>query len=298
MSTINFEKYLNSTSTHYISNSGSDENKSYTGGKAGDQTGKEWQLKPWYSRPWSVVLRFPDQAVALTIAKLGIAAALNDLIGYDQAQRTTYWKQLQAAGYDPSKITVACEEDCTAGVSANVKAAGFIHGIKALQDVSICSSRNMKSVLTKAGFKALTDSKYLTGTKYLLPGDILLYENHHAATNVTCGSAVRGSWKPGTVTPSVTTLTGANESISTGANESTGESAVTVEPVTDTLTVELLGSVNIRKGPDTTYNSLGVAGVGERLRFHGFTFPNGWLLVEHRGQLAAVSGKYARVISS
>lgn len=42
---INFDKYLYSTDTHYISNSGSDENGGTKGGKAGDQTGKE--VKPW-----------------------------------------------------------------------------------------------------------------------------------------------------------------------------------------------------------------------------------------------------------
>ena len=34
-------KYINSTGAHWISNSGSDENGNYTGGQAGDQTGKE-----------------------------------------------------------------------------------------------------------------------------------------------------------------------------------------------------------------------------------------------------------------
>ena len=279
MSTINFEKYLNSTSTHYISNSGKDENGSYTGGKAGDQSGHEWELKPWYNRPWSVVLRFMDQSVALTIARLGIAAALNNKIGYDQYQRTTYWEQLQKAEYDPAAITVACEEDCTAGVSANVKAAGFIHGIKALQDVSICSSRNMRSVFTKAGFKALTDSKYLTSGKYLLPGDILLYEGHHAATNITVGSAVRSSWNPGAPTTPVST-----------------DTEKKVEAV-EAPYVEITGSVNIRKGPATTYGVLTVAKKDDRLHYHGFTFPNGWFLVEHKGQLCAVSGKYGKIIS-
>ena len=284
MSTINFEKYLNSTSTHYISNSGKDENGSYTGGKAGDQSGHEWELKPWYNRPWSVVLRFMDQSVALTIARLGIAAALNNKIGYDQYQRTTYWEQLQKAEYDPAAITVACEEDCTAGVSANVKAAGFIHGIKALQDVSICSSRNMRSVFTKAGFKALTDSKYLTGTKYLLPGDILHYENHHAATNITVGSAVRSSWNPGTI-------------FSTSSMPANLVVEDTTTEAADKPYVEITGSVNIRKGPATTYGVLAVAKKGDRLHYHGFTFPNGWFLVEHKGQLCAVSGKYGKVIN-
>ena len=40
-----------------ISNSGSDENGKYSGGQAGDQTGKEWQIRSWYNRPWNYVLR-------------------------------------------------------------------------------------------------------------------------------------------------------------------------------------------------------------------------------------------------
>lgn len=46
----------------------------------------------------------------------------------------------------------------------------------------------MKSAYKKAGFTVLTDKKYLTGTDYLLPGDILLYEGHHTATNLGIGS--------------------------------------------------------------------------------------------------------------
>lgn len=204
---INFDKYLYSTGTHYISNSGKDENSGTKGGKSGDQTGHEWELRSWYDRPWTVVLRYPDQAVALKIAEMGIAAALNNNIGYDQAQRATYWKQLKAVGYDPSKIDAShkCEEDCTAGVTANVRACGYIFGIPALQglDTSGTRSSNMRSRFVKAGFKALTASKYLTSGKYLLPGDILLYENHHAATNITLGSKVKSEWHPGSapVTP-------------------------------------------------------------------------------------------------
>ena len=188
-----YEKYIGSTGTHWISNSGQDERGQYTGGKAGDQSGKEWALCRWYSRPWTVVLRYPDPNVGRKIAELGIAAALNDRIGYDQSQRGTYWTQLQAAGFDPSRITVACEEDCTAGVTANVKAAGYLLGIKSLAEIgSGTSSRNMRSRFVAAGFIALTDAKYLKGCDYLMPGDILLYESHHAATNVTRGKYAKG----------------------------------------------------------------------------------------------------------
>lgn len=194
---IDFKKYIMSTGKHYIANSGHDENNKYHGGKAGDQSGHEFELKGWYSRPWTVVLRWPDPAVGLMIAQLGIAAALNDKIGYDQYQRKSYWTQLEKAGYDPSKITTACEEDCTAGVTANCKAAGYLLGIKALQDLPIDTySGNMKSRFVRAGFVALTDKKYLTSSSYLLPGDVLLYESHHGATNITYGRSVRPAKAP------------------------------------------------------------------------------------------------------
>lgn len=275
---IDFNKYIYSTGTHYISNSGKDENGSYTGGTAGDQTGHEWELKAWYNRPWTVVLRYPNQAVALKIAELSIAAALNNKIGYDQYQRTTYWTQLQKANYNPSAITVACEEDCTAGVSANVRAAGYLCGIKALQQVPICSSRNMKQEFVKAGFQALTASKYLTSTKYLLPGDILLYENHHAAANVTLGSAVKNEWHPDFTTPITSN---------------------SVEPSTDIGKpyIQIInGNVHVRKGPSASYGSLGVAKNGDKLPYFGYKYTNGWALVEYNAQTGWVSNKYSKLV--
>ena len=191
-----YKKYILSNGTHYISNSGSDENGGIKGGKAGDQNGKEWRLRSWYNRPWTCVLRWPDINVGTLIAQLGIDAALNDKIGYDQGQRYTYQEQLAKVGWLPSKITKACEEDCTAGVNANVHAAGHLLNISKLLSIPEKSVRsgNMRKYYKAAGFKVLTESKYLKSGDYLLPGDILLYDNHHGATNVTCGKKVRGSY--------------------------------------------------------------------------------------------------------
>lgn len=261
---VNYGKYLYSTGTHYISNSGKDEHNAYRGGAAGDQTGREWELRKWYSRPWTVVLRYPDQAVALKIAELGIAAALNDKIGYDQGQRATYWKQLKAAGYDPSRIAAACEDDCTAGVSANVRAAGHLFGIQALQGVPLCSSRNMRAEFTKAGFTALAASKYLKSAKCLLPGDILLCENHHAATNVTLGASVKSDWHPGSV------------------------------PAPTVKTVRVTGgTVNVRSAPGTGNPVIGIAKKGEIYPYTAAE--NGWYNISYRGANGWVSGKYAEM---
>lgn len=183
----NYSKYINSTGTHYISNSGSDEKGNLHGGKAGDQGG-EWRLRSWYSRPWTCVLRHPDKTVRRMIAEFGIDAALNDNIGYDQWQRYSYWDALTKSGYKPANVKIKCEADCTAGVTANIKAIGKLLNIPKLYNVEKDTrSGNMRSRFRAADFKALTDKKYLSSPDYLMAGDILLYDNHHAATNISNG---------------------------------------------------------------------------------------------------------------
>ena len=173
-----------------ISNCGHDENGKYGGGKAGDQTGNEWVVIPWYNRPWKCVLRHTDPVVRKEIAKQARAAAENPLIGYDQGQRLTFWNHLAASNYDPAQITVACEADCSSGVAAIVKATGYKLGVKALQGVSTSAyTGNLRAALKAAGFTVLTDNKYLTSDKYLLAGDVLLYDGHHTAINLDNGAA-------------------------------------------------------------------------------------------------------------
>ena len=174
-----------------IANSGHDENGKYSGGKAGDQTGTEWQIQPWYNRPWTNVLRYPVVTGREKIAELAEEAAKNNLIGYDQNQRGTFWKQLKASGYHPMNITVACEADCSAGVAAIVKAVGYLLGDKGLQEVpSDMYTGNEITYLTNAGFLNLTDKKVLESDKYLMRGDILLCKGHHTAINLTTGPGI------------------------------------------------------------------------------------------------------------
>lgn len=158
-----------------ISNCGHDENNKYSGGTAGDQTGTEWYLRSLYSG-FTAIFRHPDANVRALIAQLATEAAKNDLIGYDQNQRLTFWSQLQAAGYYPSKITVACEADCSSGVAGIVKAVGYILGMSALKNVSASMyTGNQSAVLTGAGFTRLTFS-----TSNLVVGDIIWKSGHTA----------------------------------------------------------------------------------------------------------------------
>lgn len=181
-----------------ISNCGHDERGKYIGGKPGDQTGTEWHLINWYNRPWTCVLRYPEKAVRALISKLAIEAAKNNKVGYSQGNpRYTFWQRLQQANYSPNNIKVACSADCSSGVCAIVKAVGYIKGIQKLKEIPITTTYEMRSYFEKAGFKVLTAEKYLTSDNYLLPGDILLNDNHHTAINVTTGkNAVDTDSKP------------------------------------------------------------------------------------------------------
>lgn len=178
-----------------ISNCGHDENNKYHGGKAGDQTGTEYRVIAWYNRPWNYVIRPKDRAVGNRLAVVARQAAENNNIGYDQYERLTYYNVLAKADWHPEKITTKCETDCTASTVANVVATGYQLGIKALQglDPKLYSGNIRKGLMATGQFETLTASKYLTSDKYLLPGDILLYENHHAAINLDTGSAVSTS---------------------------------------------------------------------------------------------------------
>lgn len=283
-------KYIESTGTHYISNSGHDENGKYKNGAAGDQKGDEWALKAWYNRPWTVVLRYEkDPRVGYLMAQLSCAAALNNNIGYDQNQRGTYWTQLQKVNYDPSAITTKCEEDCTAGVTANTKAVGYLLGIESLQKLSTgIYSGNMKSNFTKAGFTALTAKKYLTSAKHLEPGDVLLYENHHAAANVTIGASIKSEYKKPDIskvkfngvvpTPAPETSKPVEESKPETEVKPTVQVSVDGQPIGTAVAKQ---DMHLRDSADSSGNSISIISKGDTVYVYEI-LENGWMKVKEK----------------
>ena len=178
---------------HMISNCGHDENYKYVGGKAGDQTGGEYAVIPWYNRPWNVVLRPATAEIGARLAKIARQAAINNAVGYDQGQRQTYYDELKRAGWHPELITKKCEADCSSSTAANVIATGYQLGIKALKEVKPDSwTGNLRARLKEAGFKVLISDKYTKSSDYLLPGDVLLNEAHHVAINLSKGAKASG----------------------------------------------------------------------------------------------------------
>ena len=145
-----------------------DENGKATGGSAGDQTGKEVSTQSWYnhSKGWRV-LRPNSADKADKIAYAMQAACDNNKIGYDQNQRNSLYNYAKAVGFNPSKVTKACETDCSALVRVCCAYAGISVG-------DFSTSTEASKLLATKQFTELTGSKYTKSSEYLLRGDILV----------------------------------------------------------------------------------------------------------------------------
>ena len=264
-----------------ISNCGGDERGKITGGQAGDQTGKEWTIVPWYSRPWYCVLRHPDPNVRKLLADYARAAALNDNIGYDQWERLTFLAELKVSDWNPANITNKCEADCSSGVVAITIAVGNVIGIEALAELNPkLYTGNMRNAFKNAGFECLTEKKYKNSDKYLLPGDILLNDTHHTAINLDFGSEVfeqkpvdpapsksveelakeviRGDWGNGQ--ERIDRLTAAGYNAAEIQNEVNKILGVGQKPISSETTFKVINVnsfLNVRSGPGTSYSIVG-----------------------------------------
>lgn len=257
-----------------ISNCGHDENGKYHGGKSGDQTGTEWTIIPFYKRPWNFVARYPDESIRKVIASDAEKAANNNNIGYDQDNRISFWNELVKANYKVDAIKTKCEADCSSGVAAIVKGIGIKKKIKKLTDVSeSMTTFNSRTMLRKAGFEILTASKYLNSDNYLMPGDILVNDNHHMAINLSTGAKVEKIQNEpkqdlksiDEIAKEVIAGKWGNDPERSKKLKAAGYDAAAVQkrvnemlkPKTDKYKVKVNTFLNVRSGPGTTYSVVG-----------------------------------------
>lgn len=160
-----------------------DENGHATGGKAGDQTGKEVSTQNWYkhSKGWRV-FRAKDPAVAEKIAWDMQAACDNPKIGYDQSQRDTLYTVAKLVGFNCAKVATACETDCSALVRVCCAYAGVMLP-------NIRTTNEPKALLDSGAFVELTGAKYTDSPDYLRRGDILCTKTQgHTVVVLSSGS--------------------------------------------------------------------------------------------------------------
>lgn len=146
-----------------------DENGKIKNGKAGDQTGKEVKISNWYphKKGW-VLLRCVDPEKAALIAECMEKACRNVLIGYDQWQRDSLFNYLKDKCFDPDRLDVAKETDCSALIRVCI---AYAFGKDVAGNIRTV---NLPETLVKTGlFKMYTSDKYCKSSDYLRRGDIL-----------------------------------------------------------------------------------------------------------------------------
>ena len=171
--------------TVWIGQATGDERGKIRGGKAGDQKGNEVKISKYihnssYAK-WSHVFRAKNKTVAKKIAYAMVAACYNNKIGYDQGQRSTFYDVAKKVGWDPAKVTKACETTCSQVVGVCLEYAG----VKTKRRVV---TNSLKNILKKnANFYCYTSSKYTKKSTYLEAGDILITSGRHTAMVVAVG---------------------------------------------------------------------------------------------------------------
>lgn len=151
--------------TRYVVGACIDERGRASGGKAGDQTGRELCVHTLASSgAWTRILRPPRNAAK--IVRAAYATAANDHVGYDQGQRTTFYEAAKRLAWDVAAIKADVETDCSAAVAVWANCAGFAVG----KDMY---TGNERGALRAVGF---TDMPYSEGS--LQPGDVLWRQGH------------------------------------------------------------------------------------------------------------------------
>ena len=245
--------------TVYVGSASIDENGNAHGGKAGNQSGRELKKQAWYlhAKGWRV-FRAKRAAAAGKITKCMKAAIANRKIGYDQYQRNTLYKAAQPFGFDVSKVTTACETDC----SALVRVCCAYAGITGLP--SDFRTGNMpKNLLATGEFTELTGDRYTKQSAWLMAGDILVTKTKgHTVVALNDGA------KAG------------KEEAAKSAEITGGSVNVRSGPGTGT---RILGVVH--KGDLLPYQ-------GETQNVDG----RDWYLIEYQNENGWVSSKYARLV--
>lgn len=165
-----------------IGNAVHDEHGKARGGQPGDQTGKEVQIQDWYpnKKDWRV-FRPKSSTDARKIAAAMRAACENDLIGYDQGNRNSFYAEAAKVGFDPALVTTPCETDCSAALRVCLAFAGI-----KLPNFNTASE---PSQLLKSGrFDELTGAEYTDTSDRLREGDVICTASKgHTAVILTNG---------------------------------------------------------------------------------------------------------------
>lgn len=184
----------------YIAHASIDENGKVSGGKAGDQTGKEVCIRTCYSNNWHYVLRVQNQAVRTQFGNNMIDIAKNENIGYNQAKRNTLLTQALKTDFDFAAIKTPCDCDCSSGVATCLLGAiykvlgqqAYENAYKILVNSGNCATtRTLRNQMQKVAsldlnvYEIKSKISKMDGSLY---GDIYLKEGSHVVVYIGGGN--------------------------------------------------------------------------------------------------------------
>lgn len=174
------------------------ENGKITGGKPGDQTGKEVKCGNIYNFGQTRVYRCKDRSKALEIGAAAKGMAINDAFGYNQASRTTAYTELEKVNWIVANVKKPCNIDCSELGACAVNVAYK----RPLISKSVYSGNIGAALLATGLFTELKASKYLGISEYIQCGDIIVAPGKHVIVAYTDGSKTNVT-KPSTVVSSI-----------------------------------------------------------------------------------------------
>lgn len=321
-----------SLGTVYIYGASIDENGKASGGKAGNQTGRELRKQAWYKhkKEWRV-FRAKDPEVAVKIAQDAKWAVNNMKIGYDQGQRLTLYNAAKPHGFNCKLVDKACETDCSALVRVCCAYAGIMLP-------NFRTPTEPAALLNSGAFEEMKGAKYTDSPDYLKAGDILCTRTQGHTVIVgndglkagqtppeglsrgDYGTAVRsmqeallkwdfkclpkcgadGDFGSETEKALKAYQTAAKLPVTGVYDEATRAALTGAQPVEKKHVEVTGGTVNVRSAPGTSGKKLGVVKKGDRLPFQGESRDvsgTPWHLIEYRGTNAWISGKFSKVVS-
>ena len=242
-----------------------DERGKISGGRDGDNNGREVSTQSYYAKPASApwrVLRPKDAAKAARIAACMRMACANDHIGYNQSRRLTLYNLAKPHGFDVSRVTQNCSTDCSALVRVCCAYAGIAVG-------NFTTANEARMLLATGEFVEMTDRKYRAGSAYLREGDVLVTPGKgHTAVVLSSGNkseplpnssrrtAASGSGDQPVRSEAGSTALPKPCEASLGCVTAAPEPAVP-DAGSDRRLALKPGKWNLRAGPGTAYPSLG-----------------------------------------
>lgn len=138
-----------------------------SGGKSGDQTGKECAIEDCYIHDlgW-VIIRAKDPVAKKLIAQDMIYLCENDYIGYDQPNDESLLRVVEKYNYDCSKVKEYCDTDCARAVRVCVLYAG-------IDCPSFYTATEIEVLRATGKFNIITDKDYCSNMDNYMVGDIL-----------------------------------------------------------------------------------------------------------------------------